>query len=49
MNIENARCNGKDFKFIFGIKTLHVSDSSSAHQKEFFTVQTAMVYVVEVC
>ena len=31
-------------KFIFGIK-LHVSHSSSFHQ-EFFTVHTAMVYVL---
>ena len=31
-------------KFIFGIKTLHASDSSSVHHQEFFTVHTAMVY-----
>jgi len=30
-------------------KTLHVSDSSSVHHQEFFTVQTAMVYVIQVC
>jgi len=24
-------------KFIFGIKTLHVSESSSVHHQEFFT------------
>ena len=35
-------------KFIFGIK-LCVSDSSSVHHQEFFTVHTAMVYVIQVC
>jgi len=35
-------------KFIFGIK-LHVSDSSSVHHQEFFTVNTTMVYVIQVC
>jgi hypothetical protein len=30
-------------------KTLHVSDSSSVHHQEFFTVHTAMVYVIQVC
>jgi len=29
-------------------KTLHVSDSSSAHHQEFFTIHTAMVYVIQV-
>ena len=33
----------------FWNKTLHVSDSSSVHQQEFFTVHTAMVYVLQVC
>ena len=33
----------------FWNKTLHVSDSSSAHHREFFTVHTAMVYVIQVC
>ena len=28
---------------------LHVSDSSSVHRQEFFTVHTAMVYVIQVC
>jgi hypothetical protein len=28
---------------------LHVSDSVSVHRQEFFTVHTAMVYVVETC
>jgi len=28
---------------------LHVSDSSSVHHQEFFTVHIAMVYVIHVC
>jgi len=28
---------------------LHVSDSSPVHHQEFFTVHTAMVYVIQVC
>ena len=32
----------------FWNKTLHVSDSSSVHHQEFFTVHTAMVYVMQV-
>jgi len=28
-------------------KTLHVSDSSSVHHQEFFTVHTAVVYVIQ--
>jgi len=34
-------------KFIFVIK-LHVSDSSSVHHQQFFTVHTAMIYVIQV-
>jgi hypothetical protein len=30
-------------KFILGMKLLHVSDSSSVHHQEFFTVHTTMV------
>jgi len=30
-------------------KTLHVSNSYSIHHQEFFTVHTAMVYVIQVC
>ena len=30
-------------------ETLHVSDSSSVHHQEFFTVYTALVYVIQVC
>jgi len=33
----------------FWDETLHVSDSFSVHHQEFFTVHTAMVYVIEVC
>ena len=33
----------------FWSKTLHVSDSSSVHHQEFFTVHTAMVYIMQVC
>ena len=33
----------------FGNRTLHVSDSSSVHHQELFTVHTAMVYVIQVC
>jgi len=33
----------------FWIETLHVLDSSSVHHQEFFTVHTAMVYVIQVC
>jgi len=28
---------------------IHVSDSYSAHHQEFFTVNTAMVYVIQFC
>ena len=35
-------------KFIFWNKSLHVSDSSSVHHQQFFTVHTAMVYVIQV-
>ena len=31
------------------LETLHVSDSSSVNHQEFFTVHTAMVYVIQVC
>ena len=33
-------------KFIFRIKTLHVSDSSSVHHQEFFIVHTINLYVL---
>jgi len=31
----------------FWNKTLHVLESSSAHHQEFFTVDTAVVYVIQ--
>jgi len=30
-------------------KKLHVSDSSSVHHQEIFTIHTAMIYVIQVC
>jgi len=42
-----TRCT--NFSNLFWNKTLHVSDSSSVHHQEFFTVRTAMVYVIQVC
>ena len=33
----------------FWNKTLHLSDNSSVHHQEFFTVHTAMVYFIYVC
>ena len=35
-------------KFIFGIK-LHVSDSSSVHHQEFFSVHTENLYDIYYC
>jgi len=45
--IKPTRCT--NFSNLFSNKTLHVSDSSSVHHQEFFTVHTAMVYVIQVC
>jgi len=42
-----TRCTG--FSNLFWNETLHVSDSSSVHHQEFFTVHTAMEYVIQVC
>jgi len=36
-------------KFIFGNKTLHVSDSFSVHHQEFFTVHTVNLYDIYHC
>ena len=33
----------------FWNKTLLVSDSSSVHRQEFFTVNTAIVFFIQVC
>jgi len=38
-----------NFSNLFWNETLHVSDSSSVHHQGFFTVHTAMVYVIQVC
>jgi UDP-N-acetylglucosamine 2-epimerase len=45
--IKPIRCT--NFSNLFLNETLHVSDSSSVHYQEFFTVHTAMVYVIQVC
>jgi hypothetical protein len=50
-------CDGASWKIrldvpisqIYFGKKLHVSDSSSVHHQQFFTVHTAMVYVIQVC
>jgi hypothetical protein len=46
--IKPTRCTNFS-KFLFWNETLHVSDSSSVHHQVFFTVHTAMVYVIQVC
>jgi hypothetical protein len=45
--IKPTRCT--NFSNLFWNEILHVSDSSSVHRQEFFTVHTAMVYVIQVC
>jgi len=45
--IKPTRCS--NFSILFWNETLHVSDSSSVHHREFFIVHTAMVYVIQVC
>jgi len=42
--IKRTRCTS--FSNLFWNKTLHVSDSSSVHHQAFFTVHTAMIYVM---
>jgi hypothetical protein len=37
------------FSILFWNETLHVSDSSSFHHQEYFTVHTAVVYVIPFC
>jgi len=44
-NKTNRRTNVS--KFIF-VKRLHVFGSSSAHHQEFYTVHSALVYVMQV-
>jgi hypothetical protein len=38
-----------NFSDLFWNKSLRVSDNSFAYHQEFFTVHTAMVYVIQVC
>jgi hypothetical protein len=38
-----------NFSNLFWNETLLVSDSSSVHHQELFTVHSAMVYVIQVC
>jgi hypothetical protein len=45
--IKSTRCT--NFSNLFYNETLPVSDSFFAHHQEFFTVHTAMVYVIQVC
>jgi hypothetical protein len=45
--IKPNRCN--NLSNLFWNENLHISDSSSVHHKEFFTVYTAMVHVIQVC
>ena len=47
--IKLTRCTNFSNLFFFWNKTLHVSDSSSVHHQKFFTLHTAMVYVIQVC
>ena len=44
--IKPIRCT--NFSSLFWKETLHVSDSSSVHHQESFTVNTAVVYVIQV-
>ena len=48
LKIKPTRCTNFSNLF-FWYEALHVSDSSSFHHQEFFTVHTAMVYVTQVC
>jgi UDP-N-acetylglucosamine 2-epimerase len=43
--IKPTRCT--DLSNLFRNETVHVSDSSSAHHQELFTVHPAMVYVIK--
>jgi hypothetical protein len=47
LTIKPTRCT--NFSIYFGNETLHVSDSSSVHHQELFTVHSAMMYVMQVC
>jgi hypothetical protein len=45
--IKPTRCT--NFSNLFWNETLHISDNSSAHHHEFFTVHTAMVSGLQTC
>jgi hypothetical protein len=45
--IKPTRCT--NFSNLFWNDILHISDSSSVHHQELFTVNSAMVYVIHVC
>ena len=45
LTITQTRCT--KFSNLFWNETPHVSDSSPVHHQEFFTVHTAMVYVIK--
>ena len=45
--IKPTRCT--NVSNLFWNETLHVSDSSCIHCQEFFTLHTAVVYVIQVC
>ena len=54
INVLRDSCNKNQLdalisQIYFWNETLHVSDSSSVHHQEFFTVHTGMVYVIQVC
>jgi hypothetical protein len=38
-----------NFSNLFWKETLHVSESSSVHHQELFTIHSAMIYVIQVC
>jgi hypothetical protein len=45
--VKPTRC--ANFLNLFWNETLHVSVNSSVHHQEFFTVHTAVVYIIQVC
>jgi hypothetical protein len=47
LTIKLNRC--ANFLNLFWNKILHISDNSSVCHQKFFTVHTAMVYVIQVC
>jgi len=48
-NPYNKTKSMREFLNLFWNETLHVSDNSFVHHQEFFTVHTAMAYVIQVC